>query len=40
VLDARPEIAIIATDMNGKINLFNSGAQKNLGISAAEVVVK
>ena len=38
VLDASSEIAIIATDMNGKINLFNSGAQRMLGYSAEEVV--
>jgi PAS domain S-box-containing protein len=38
VLTASSEIAIIATDMNGKINLFNSGAQRMLGYSAEEVV--
>lgn len=38
VLDASSEIAIIATDMDGKINLFNSGAQRMLGYSAEEAV--
>jgi len=38
VLKASSEIAIIATDMKGNINLFNSGAQRMLGYCAEEVV--
>jgi len=40
VLEASSEIAIIATDQNGVIKLFNSGAQRMLGYSAEEVIGK
>lgn len=38
VLNASSEIAIIATDINGTISLFNSGAQRMLKYTADEVV--
>jgi len=38
VLDAASEISIIATDPDGMITIFNRGAEKMLGYSAAEVV--
>ena len=38
VVDASDEVAVIATDVDGVINLFNSGAQKLLGYSAEEVI--
>ncbi|MEG2805892.1 PAS domain S-box protein [Stenotrophomonas sp.] len=38
VVDASDEVAVIATDIDGVINLFNTGAQKLLGYSAEEVV--
>ncbi len=38
VLAAASEVAIIATDQHGKITLFNSGAEKMLGYTEAEVV--
>ncbi|NES04097.1 MAG: PAS domain S-box protein [Okeania sp. SIO2F4] len=40
VLDAATEVAIIATDINGQITTFNSGAEKLLGYSREEVVGK
>ncbi|WP_293138661.1 PAS domain S-box protein [Okeania sp. SIO3I5] len=40
VLDAATEVAIIATDINGEITTFNSGAEKLLGYSRKEVVGK
>ncbi len=40
VLDAATEVAIIATDINGQITTFNSGAEKLLGYSSEEVVGK
>ncbi|MGK7921813.1 MAG: response regulator [Trichodesmium sp.] len=40
VLDAATEVAIIATDINGEITTFNSGAEKLLGYSRAEIVRK
>lgn len=38
VLNAASEVAIIATDTQGIITLFNSGAQRMLGYQAAQVV--
>ncbi len=38
VLDASRMVAIIATDQDGKITLFNAGAERMLGYTAAEVV--
>jgi len=38
VLEAATEIGIIGTDIDGTITLFNSGAEKMLGWSAAELV--
>ncbi len=32
VLDAASEVSIIATDVYGKITMFNSGAEKNVGV--------
>lgn len=40
VVDASDEVAVIATDVNGVINLFNTGAQKLLGYSAEDVIGK
>lgn len=40
VLRAASETAIIATDKNGTINLFNRGAERMLGYQADEVVNK
>ncbi|WP_449329054.1 PAS domain S-box protein [Shewanella phaeophyticola] len=40
VLDAASEIAIISTDNNGIITIFNRGAELLLGYSAAEIVGK
>ena len=40
VLDASTQVAIIATDVNGLITVFNSGAQNLLGYSAEEMVGK
>ena len=40
VLDAATEVAIIATDVNGKITIFNSGAEKMLGYQREEIVGK
>lgn len=38
LVDASDEIAVIATDVDGVINLFNTGAEKLLGYAAADVV--
>ncbi|MCC5935719.1 MAG: PAS domain S-box protein [Lunatimonas sp.] len=38
VLDAGSQVSIIATDTEGTISLFNTGAEKMLGYSAGEVV--
>lgn len=38
VVDASDEVAVIATDIDGVINLFNTGAQKLLGYAAEEVI--
>lgn len=38
VVDASDEVAVIATDTDGTITLFNTGAQRLLGYSAPEVV--
>lgn len=38
VLDASTEVAIIATDPAGLITVFNTGAERMLGYSAAEMV--
>lgn len=40
VLDAASEVAIIATDRDGLITLFNHGAEKMLGYQAEEMVGK
>ena len=38
VLAAATEVSVIATDLDGRITLFNSGAERLLGYGAAEVV--
>ncbi|WP_448136022.1 PAS domain S-box protein [Stenotrophomonas rhizophila] len=38
VVDASDEVAVIATDIDGVVNLFNTGAQKLLGYTPAEVI--
>ncbi len=38
VLDSATQLAIIATDLEGRITLFNSGAEKMLGYTAAEML--
>ncbi len=38
VVDASDEVAVIATDINGVVNLFNTGAQKLLGYRPEEVI--
>jgi PAS domain S-box-containing protein len=38
VLDATEQVAIIATDENGIISLFNSGAERMLGYTSEELV--
>jgi len=38
VLNSASEVSIIATDLNGIITLFNSGAEKLLGYEAAEII--
>ncbi|HEX9492789.1 MAG TPA: EAL domain-containing protein, partial [Thermoanaerobaculia bacterium] len=38
VLDAASRVSIIATDAEGTITVFNSGAERMLGYSAAEVI--
>jgi PAS domain S-box-containing protein len=38
VLDAATEISIIATDLDGRITLFNRGAEQMLGYAAEELV--
>lgn len=40
VVDASTEVAVIATDLQGTITLFNSGAEKLLGYAAEEMVDK
>ncbi len=40
VVDASDEVAVIATDVDGVINLFNTGAQKLLGYSGEDVIGK
>ncbi|MDW7692097.1 PAS domain S-box protein [Flammeovirgaceae bacterium SG7u.111] len=40
ILDASKQVAIIATDKEGTITLFNSGAEQLLGYKAEEVVGK
>ncbi|MDG4812573.1 PAS domain S-box protein [Hydrogenovibrio sp. 3SP14C1] len=40
IMDASTEVAVIATDTDGVITQFNSGAQKLLGYSAEEIVGK
>lgn len=40
VLDAASEVAIIATDVEGTITIFNTGAELMLGYTSAEVVGK
>jgi len=37
VIDAANQVSIIATDLNGTINVFNRGAERLLGYSAAEI---
>ncbi|MFN4162328.1 MAG: diguanylate cyclase domain-containing protein, partial [Stenotrophomonas sp.] len=38
VVDASDEVAVIATDVDGVVNLFNTGAQKLLGYGPDEVI--
>jgi PAS domain S-box-containing protein len=38
VLDAATEVAVFATDTKGAIHLFNRGAEKMLGYTAAEMI--
>ena len=38
VLDAATEVAIIATDLNGKVTVFNRGAEHMLGYTAQEAL--
>lgn len=38
VIDASTEVAVITTDLHGRITLFNSGAERLLGYRAGEVV--
>ena len=38
VLDSATQLSIIATDLEGRITLFNSGAEKMLGYTAAEML--
>lgn len=40
ILDASTQVAIIATDAQGSITMFNTGAERMLGYAAADVVVK
>lgn len=40
VMEAASEVAIIATDVDGTIRIFNTGAERMLGYTAAEVVGK
>ncbi|MFI8606732.1 PAS domain S-box protein [Pseudomonas sp. NPDC077649] len=40
LLDSATGVSIIATDPQGRINLFNSGAERLLGYSAAEMIGK
>jgi PAS domain S-box-containing protein len=40
VLQAASEVSIIATDIDGLINVFNSGAEKLLGYTAEEMIGK
>lgn len=40
VLNAATSVAIIATDTQGKITLFNSGAEHMLGYSAAQLIMQ
>lgn len=40
VLNAATEVSIIATDTNGVITIFNSGAEKMLGYNAEEMIGK
>ncbi|CAL1125126.1 unnamed protein product [Cladocopium goreaui] len=40
LLDASSSVAIIATDLNGNVTLFNPGAERMLGYSSEEVVGK
>ena len=38
VLDAATQMSVIATDVNGVIDVFNTGAERMLGYTAAEMV--
>ena len=40
VLDAATQVSIIATDLHGVINVFNSGAERMLGYRADEMIGK
>jgi PAS domain S-box-containing protein len=40
VLDAATESLVVATDRNGRVTLFNTGAERMLGYTAEEVVGK
>ena len=38
ILDASQQVAIVATDLSGKIEMFNSGAEKLFGYKTEEIV--
>jgi len=38
VLDAATEVAIIATELDGRVSVFNIGAQRMLGLRPSEVI--
>jgi PAS domain S-box-containing protein len=40
VLDAATEVAIIATDLDGRVTVFNRGAEELLGYAASDVIGK
>jgi len=40
VLDAATQVSIIATDVNGTIDVFNAGAERMLGYTAEEMIGK
>ena len=40
ILQAASEVSIIATDLSGRITVFNSGAEKLLGYTAQEIIGK
>ena len=38
VLDASTQVGIVATDVQGLITVFNSGAERMLGYAAGEMI--